>query len=66
MDNNYHRQQVIDPEEERPSMALRNRANSRMMMDGNENLLENDTDRMEGPNDNLAAIFARLPGCDEY
>jgi hypothetical protein len=36
------------------------------MMDGNENLLENDTSRQDGPEDNLAAIFGgQLPGCDE-
>jgi len=37
-------------------------------MDGNENLLENDTSRLDGPTDNLEApMFGQLvSGVDEY
>jgi hypothetical protein len=59
LDSNYYMQQVMEPEYVAPQtqQSRRVRANSRRMMDGNENLLENDTSRQDVPNDNLAAMF---------
>lgn len=45
---------MCDPDEDMPMGTRRNRAGSRRMMDGNENLLENnEASRIEQPNTSM-------------
>lgn len=61
-------QTLCDPDEDMPMGTRRNRAGSRRMMDGNENLLENEASRIEHPNTSILnnMMAARqLAGVDE-
>lgn len=59
---------MCDPDEDMPMGTRRNRAGSRRMMDGNENLLENnEASRIEQPNTSMLnnLIARQLAGVDE-